>query len=331
MKYILLLMVALTLCVGCGDSEELYACDGIPEENISLSYMYFENEQTGYLLGTLTDVERVGSEFSVNYTETAKVFKTIDGGHHWENIMTVDSCSLSENAVYYNGNIFILTMNQDNNQRLLKFNLSSQKYNWFPVSIGALGKIWNSNQLITLEHASNANNKGMTMSIDEDLNIVDSTVFRYTLKSKPVFYKDKLYGIDGHQGLINFTDDKPIPMTISPGLIVEHNGQLQIAAVDNGTVSLASYDPNTNTTKITQTFKGYSIVKDFYANDQVITCLAGNISGMLTAYDLIYSLDKGATWKVRKLKEKYYVSPGYLINNVLYIYSGSKIQRIVLE
>ena len=83
--------------------------------------------------------------------------------------------------------------------------------------------------------------------------------------------------------------------------------------------------------RVIKIIKNYSIIKNLQSNDKAIIGFIGNIKGAFTEYDLLYSLDKGKTWQIKKLEEPNYVRPNCLINNIVYIYSGgAKMQKIVL-
>jgi len=85
------------------------------------------------------------------------------------------------------------------------------------------------------------------------------------------------------------------------------------------------------TISVIKIIKNYSIIKNLQSNDKAIIGFIGNIKGAFTEYDLLYSLDKGKTWQIKKLEEPNYVRPNCLINNIVYIYSGgARMQKIVL-
>ena len=45
------------------------------------------------------------------------------------------------------------------------------------------------------------------------------------------------------------------------------------------------------------------VVENLQSNDKVIIGFIGNIKGVFTEFDLLYSLDNGRTWQIKKLEE----------------------------
>ena len=77
--------------------------------------------------------------------------------------------------------------------------------------------------------------------------------------------------------------------------------------------------------------KGIPDINQAFAYMYFKTEYEGYLFGTYTEYDLLYSLDKGKTWQIKKLEESNYVRPNCLINNIVYIYSGgARMQKIVL-
>ena len=70
-------------------------------------------------------------------------------------------------------------------------------------------------------------------------------------------------------------------------------------------------------------FINRNIVQGLQSNDKVICGFIGNIKGSFTEYDLFYSLDQGKTWQIQELKEKSYIRPNCLVNNIL-IFTAEK-------
>ena len=100
---------------------------------------------------------------------------------------------------------------------------------------------------------------------------------------------------------------------------------------DKNEISLISYKPNARQSRVVKKIKNYSIIKNLQSNDKAIIGFIGNIKGAFAEYDLLYSLDKGKTWQIKKLEEPNYVHPNCLINNIVYIYGGgARMQKIVL-
>ena len=97
-------------------------------------------------------------------------------------------------------------------------------------------------------------------------------------------------------------------------------------------ISLISYEPYAHRSRVIKKINNYSIIENLQSNDKATIGFIGNIKGAFIEYDLLYSLDKGKTWKIKKLEEPNYIRPSCLINNIVYIYSGgARMQKIVLE
>jgi hypothetical protein len=94
------------------------------------------------------------------------------------------------------------------------------------------------------------------------------------------------------------------------------------------TITLYQFETTSDKLEKLQTFENYSIVSHLQSNEKIIVGFIGNIKGMFVDYDLLYSTDKGQTWQIQKLKEKKLIKPNCLKNNILYIYSGRKLQKI---
>lgn len=118
-------------------------------------------------------------------------------------------------------------------------------------------------------------------------------------------------------------------------IVSQENNTIIIAGntlSDSNEISLISYEPYARRLKVIKKIKNYSIIENLQSNDKATIGFIGNIKGAFIEYDLLYSLDKGKTWQIKKLEEPNYIRPSCLINNIVYIYSGgAKMQKIVLE
>lgn len=131
-------------------------------------------------------------------------------------------------------------------------------------------------------------------------------------------------------------ENNEIKLSIMPKSIVsQENNTIIIAGntlSDAKEISLISYEPYAHRLRVIKKIKNYSIIENLQSNDKAIIGFIGNIKGAFIEYDLLYSLDKGKTWKIKKLEEPNYIRPSCLINNIVYIYSGgARMQKIVLE
>jgi len=97
-------------------------------------------------------------------------------------------------------------------------------------------------------------------------------------------------------------------------------------------VIVEKYNIKTHKRRKIKELKDYSIISEFKSNDSVIAGFVGNIVGVFTEYDLLYSLDKGETWEIYHLNDPNYYTPNCLIGNIMYIVSENrKIQKIRFE
>src|ERR1043165_9875725 len=72
--------------------DHMFSATGIPEADQSFSFMYFKNENEGYLFGTGTSYLNMSEEnlndpaFVPEAVDEANIFKTTDGGNTWVKI-----------------------------------------------------------------------------------------------------------------------------------------------------------------------------------------------------------------------------------------------------
>ena len=61
MKKNLLFNSLFLILLGCKDEPSTIKCKGIPNLNQAFSYMHFKTDNVGYLFGTYTEYEKLGS------------------------------------------------------------------------------------------------------------------------------------------------------------------------------------------------------------------------------------------------------------------------------
>jgi hypothetical protein len=340
MKKVMILS-SLFLLISCKKSETIYTCNGIPDENQAFSYMYFKTEKEGYLFGTLTTYEELTDQELENpnnipkSTDEANIYKTTDGGKNWKKIDSILCYKYFDIATVFNNDVYILRSDEreDFKFNITQFNILNYKVKKLK-DINSISSLWNDNKKVFF---TNNENNIKLYSLDnkqrvDSAKIKDYALFGLSLKSMSyaIFSnKDRTYFGD-----INKTNQE-IKLPIKPTNLAKQNKNTILIAGntmnDDNEISLVSYDVNTKQSKTIKKFKSYSIIQNLQSNDKAIIGFIGNIKGAFTEYDLLYSLDKGKTWKIKKIEESNYVRPSCLIDNIVYVYSGgARMQKIVL-
>ncbi len=341
MRKFILINSLLLFLFGCKNEANVIKCKGIPDVNQSFSYMYFKTENEGYLFGTYTEYEELSKKALENpnnipkSTNEANIYKTIDGGLNWSKIDSINDYRFHDNYFINKSSIFIKAIDSKEALRnnLVKFDISTNKSTRLNFNFERMGNIWSND----IEIFVNSKNSGINTiySITPDFDNVYSIAVQETFKDKVINFRNDFYTLTWDNDLYNITKQKSRKLPINLQSIVKQDeNNILIAGntiTDDDEISLLSYDVNTKKSKVIQKFKNYSIIRNLQSNDKAIIGFIGNIKGLFTEYDLLYSLDKGETWKIKKLKESNYVRPSCLINNIVYIYSGgARMQKIVL-
>lgn len=329
------------LLLGCKNKTNMITCNGIPEVNQAFSYMYFKTENEGYLFGTYTKYEELSEKELENpnnipkSTDEANIYKTIDGGKNWIKINSNLNYSYFDITTQLNEGVYILRndVRGDYKFSIVYFNSKNEEVKNF-INTEPISAIWSNSNTVFY-----TNNSGLIKlySLDENQNLDSIDIKDYVLQGLSV--KNKSYAIFSSNETSYFgsidKESKEIELPVIPKSIVKQDeNNILIAGktiTDVNEISLISYDINTKHSKIIKKFENYSIIENLQSNDQAIIGFMGNIKGAFTEYDLLYSLNKGRTWKIKKLEEPNYIHPSSLINNIVYIYSGgAKMQKIVL-
>ncbi len=341
MRKFILINSLLLFLFGCKDEANMIKCKGIPDVNQSFSYMYFKTENEGYLFGTYTEYEELSEKELENpynipkSTKEANIYKTIDGGLNWDKIDSTKDYSYSNIATHLNDGIYILKDDVRTNYKsnITCFGLKNEDVKDL-VNTKPISAIWSSDSAVFY---TNNRSSIKLYSLDKNQKIDSINIKNYALQGLSL--KNKPHAIFSSRETSYFGSanegNKKVELFIIPKSIVKQDENNILIAGNTITnedeISLFSYDVNTNKSKHTKTFKDYSIIRNLQSNDKAIIGFIGNIKGLFTEYDLLYSLDKGKTWKIKKLKESNYVRPSCLINNIVYIYSGgARMQKIVL-
>ncbi len=331
----------LLLLFGCKNEANMIKCKGIPDVNQSFSYMYFKTENEGYLFGTYTEYEELSEKALENpnnipkSTNEANIYKTIDGGLNWSKIDSINDYSYSNIATQLNDGIYILKDDVRTNYKssIACFSLKNEDVKDL-INTKPISAIWNGDSAVFY---TNNRSSIKLYSLDKNQKIDSINIKNYALQGLSL--KNKPHAIFSSRETSYFgranEGNKKVELFIIPKSIVKQDeNNILIAGntiTDDDEISLLSYDVNTNKSKIIKKFKDYSIIRNLQSNDKAIIGFIGNIKGVFIEYDLLYSLDKGETWKIKKLKESSYVRPSCLINNIVYIYSGgARMQKIAL-
>ena len=341
MKKFVLFNFLLLLLFGCKDDTNMIKCKGIPDINQAFAYMYFKTEYEGYLFGTYTEYEELSEKELENpnnipkSTDEANIYKTIDGGKNWVKINSSLNYSYFNIGTQLNDYIYILRndVRENYNFSIVAFDIKKENIKNF-TNIKPISAIWTNNSKIFY-----TNNRGpiKLYSLDKNQNIDSIDIENYALQGLGINEKSYIIFSSGETSYFGSTEkeNKEIRLSITPQSIVRQDNNTIIIAgntlTDKNEISIISYKPNARQSRVIKIIKNYSIIKNLQSNDKAIIGFIGNIKGAFTEYDLLYSLDKGKTWQIKKLKEPNYVRPNCLINNIVYIYSGgARMQKIVL-
>ena len=337
-----LILSSLFILLGCNDEANMNKCKGIPDVNQAFSYMYFKTENEGYLFGTYTEYEELSEKELENpnnipkSTDEANIYKTIDGGKSWVKINAINGYSYYNNYFINRNSILIKVIDSKEILKcnLVKFDIINNKINLLNFNFERMGEIWSNDIKIFVNSKNNGINN--IYSITPNFKNVDSTAAIEIFKNKVINFRNDFYVLTWNNYLYNIEKQKRDKLPITPKSIVKQDDNNILIAgntlTDENEISLISYEPNTQQSRVSKKFKNYSIIENLQSNDKAIIGFIGNIKGAFTEYDLLYSLDKGKTWQIKKLEEANYVRPSCLVDNIVYIYSGgARMQKIVLN
>lgn len=328
------LFISMSSCKG-QKKIEMIEDTGLLTENQSFSKMYFKTKNEGYLFGKyqkwqeMTDEDLNNPEFNPKELDFAIICKTEDGGKTWQ---LIDSIAHREFMDYYTimgDDIFIGQSDFYGDQYYIsKFNLLNDSLT-VKQNDGHLGGITFCNQDIIYR-----SNYEYLYFLDDNLNTIKKENVG-EIGNEILCVKNRIFSkgrnMKGKSEILNISSPNlKINLSFSPEQMLKYNDEnLLLVGNNENDVVIAKYNIETQKEEILKKFKGYRIVKEVQYNGKIITGLMGNISGMFVDYVLFYSTDSGETWQISNLKERSYVHPTYLIDNILYIYSGAgRIQKI---
>jgi hypothetical protein len=342
MKIYAVPMILLFLLLGCKMETNMFKCSGIPDGNQNLAFMYFKTEKEGYMFGTYTLFKEL-TEKQLDYpnnapkaTTEANIYKTTDGGKNWVKIDSIGNYSFYNNASVNGNSVLIKRIDSraDLKSHLVRFDLSNYKISHLNFHFERMGQIWSNDERVFI----NSKNQGVNHIYSTNYNFeeIDSVRVSQVFKENAIKLDDDFYILTWEDELYNISKQESYKLpVIARGIVRQNENSILIAgssSTDENEISLLSYDIDNKQLKTINRFKGYSIISNLQSNDRLITGFIGNINGLFTEYDLLYSIDKGQNWQIKKLEESSYVSPSCLVDNIIYIYSGgARMQKIVLK
>lgn len=328
-------MFSALLLLGCKNTTndnsdiELYTTkgmDGKPE------YIHFITENEGYSFNTVENwPEQTAEQLNdPNYLpqplNNVVIYKTINGGRNWEKTDSIKNRKFIGEGVFLK-NSFYVAVNDFFEDKIY---LVRKKINGnlieSPVE-SVYGFLADSN---TVYYTS----KNGFFSIDDNLKA--KQILKLNVGNESLLIGNSIYTILRNNSGINFLKvydnggEKKISFDVEPECLAKRNNDnIVIAGYNKKSVVLLNYEISTNKITILNEFSGYGIVQGLKSNNKVICGFIGNIEGAFTEYSVFYSLDKGITWKIEKLREESHIRPSFLIDSYLYIYSGGdRMQKV---
>ena len=277
------------------------------------------------------DIRLSNPNYNAPRIYTSYVYKTSDGGHKWFKINEFKNCSFYNDALSFKDKVFLHAFDERKELRsyLVMFNENNNKISFLNYNFERMGEIWHNNDKIYV--ISQKNNFNKIVSTDENFEIVDSTNVDNTV------FMNEVCNLNNHCFVLTWAN-KLYDITNKKSINLSENKYSQITKVNNEEILLFSnekendkvviiekYNIKTHKRRHIKELKDYSIINEFKSNDSVIAGFVGNIVGVFTEYDLLYSLDKGETWETYHLNDPNYYTPNCLIGNIMYLINGDKI------
>lgn len=304
-------------------------------------YIYFLNPKEGYSFNYITESEDQTEEqlndpnFFPKKTNTSSIYKTFDGGKNWEMVYSIDDYAFYNTAFCDGSTIYIKIINNAETleNKLLKFDLKTLKSSILDFNFERMGEVWSLNQKVFIN--SKNNNINNIYSTDNDFKKIDSQKIDNVFKDKVALLNNKSYVLTWDNEIYEIEGNEALTIPNSAELESMTDKDIEsliVAEKTSSSIVLLEYNVLTKKKQFLKEFERYSIVQGLQSNDIVICGFIGNIRGAFTEYDLFYSLDQGKTWQIQELKEKSYIRPNSLVDDVLFIYSGgNKFQKIVFK
>jgi len=300
-------------------------------------YIIFNSDKIGYAFCNgdkspkSSEALLANPNFNAPITFSAYVYKTSDGGHSWSQVKMLNNYSFYPTALSRKNKIYIKLIDRRKELKsyLVLYNEKDNKIAFLNYDFERMGEVWFANNRIFID--GNKKNMNKIVSTDENFKIVDSTIVDNTV------FMNEVCNFNNHCFVLTWAN-KLYDITNKKSINLSENKYSQITKVNNEEILLFSnekendkvviiekYNIKTHKRRHIKELKDYSIINEFKSNDSVIAGFVGNIVGVFTEYDLLYSLDKGETWETYHLNDPNYYTPNCLIGNIMYLINGDKI------
>lgn len=315
-KFIFLLTIILLNC--CGD-QNMKTID-INLKSGNFIHLLFLNSKRGYLFSN-------NESFDNNYV-SAEIFETFNGGYTWQLVKKYPKFVFSNIAPYYENNDLYFGLERNGT-----FSITSMNSPAGGIESQSLLNIFKFNNdmyfssLIGITNIKDGN-------IIRDINIGnDACIFGniiFTISSNKEFYfLSKYHMING----VFYKEDVRTSLNSLKIAKGQQDDKLIFAGKD-GTNKVKVCQLNTHSNNVSDLYKTtnyYDIIDNLQVSNSTITCFVGKIEGGIVYYDILYSLDFGTTWNIKKFESLTMIKPNYLIDNTLYILNSNQMEIIRLK
>ena len=332
MPKILFVLICCIFIASCGMKNKessvdstIISCKGLDARPVSL---HFVSDDVGYALGNIGEM----------YTQSeAVIYKTIDGGRNWCQILGVENHLFSDLSIIFGDNIYCYINSKDNYSinRIVSFNHKDNNIKISNEIIQAPGDIWAKNGKIFGNVYVNSSYS--LFVIDTGLNVCFKKIDNYKEISGGVCCdKNNTYAITHDEQFVIQNDSCVKKIAIrNPQCITKiAEGKVLIAAnTAKDTITVYEYSADSNQIKTTHTIPGYNIATGFRMdkNNKTLVGFVGNIKGHFVEYDMVCSPIEKQCLGVTPLIIPYIISPFDITENYIYIFCDrNTIQRYTL-
>jgi hypothetical protein len=294
-------------------------------------YMLFKTENEGYMF------IYKGNMYSSSSDTGIFIYKTTDGGKNWEQIYYQVGYIFARYSEFtlFNNAIFGTVENPEDITvyNLFKFDLATQEFKLINPNAFGVDKV-GGKVLVNGDSISTFFSKdkyGGFLTTDTIFSSYSLKPFNYTLQNGVVISDSThIYFITWKNQLVIETNGKYKEVAINNPTCITKIAENKVLIATNeykNSINLYQYDALCDKLEKLHTIDKYWSINYLQSNEKVIVGFVGTET-YFPIHDLIYSTDKGQTWKILKLKDKLMIKPNCLVDNVLYIYSGWRIQKI---
>lgn len=340
-----LLFILFVACNNPSPHVIMYQSKGIPETDQSFSFMHFKSENEGFLFGTYSQFPVMSEEeledpyYTPQPAEEATVYKTVDGGKTWRKIDSLLNYHYQAVATVRDDLVYIECLHESDSakNKIAVFDLN-KGVRISLIDIEVISAIWtNNNEICYTESKQNSSIRvydGSFTALLRSYNIRGYALAGILIENSHFMIQSTTH--ETNFAVVNENGLKEVSLPITPYVIGNMGlnniilaGRVKEQSANE--VEFVKYDVRNDAIQTLYRSDKHSIVQNIMMNETAIVGFLGNISGDFTAYELVYSLDNGKTWKIMSLQESNYVRPSCLVRNVIYIYSGNgRIQKISL-